>query len=396
MPTETNPTCYHISATSIASFKACPQRFRLAYREGLRIAADTESQRIGTNWHALHEIYGNTPGDHEAKMAAAIEHLNQRYAEVPTGFDRTKWELERAILVTSFIAYWWYWQNDPIEFLVSELPFNLPIRLPRSGMHLPLSEVQRVGKIDHVVKWHDAVCSLERKSTTRSIADDSDYWEKSKKDTQVSMYALAFRDMLASGQLVDKFGPFPLKEGEVMPRTGNTLYDVWHKPTIKPCELTQKETAELLDTKTYCGVQFSVVGDVNGVTVDAIPCEVIPGKKGFAIRETVGMYSARLLQDIYERPEFYFRRREIARTDADLAAFEKQLPAIYAAQKSYAAGNNWFENEQQCRATFPCAYIPICYGPGADAVCDGKTTPPGFKRIFVDLTIGGASIDSED
>jgi hypothetical protein len=49
--------------------------------------------------------------------------------------------------------------------------------------------------------------------------------------------------------------------------------------------------------------------------------------------------------------------------------------------------------KHQCRATFACKFIPICYGPGADAVCDGKTTPPGFKRIFVDLTVNGQEVD---
>jgi hypothetical protein len=30
---------------------------------------------------------------------------------------------------------------------------------------------------------------------------------------------------------------------------------------------------------------------------------------------------------------------------------------------------------------------------GADAVCDGRTTPDGFKRIFVDLTVNGQEIE---
>jgi hypothetical protein len=49
------------------------------------------------------------------------------------------------------------------------------------------------------------------------------------------------------------------------------------------------------------------------VNVDGDVCEVEiePGKKGFAIRETIAMYGARLLNDIYERPEFYYVRREI-------------------------------------------------------------------------------------
>jgi hypothetical protein len=69
------------------------------------------------------------------------------------------------------------------------------------------------------------------------------------------------------------------------------------------------------------------------------------------------------------------------------------LYAVYQSQKLMAKHGTWFENESQCRATFPCPYIPICYGPGAAAVCDGKTTPPNFKRIFVDLTVNGQEVE---
>lgn len=462
---------------------------------------------MGTNWHAMHEVYANcveTFGSAEAiRMEAVVNHLNERYAAMPTGFDPVKWELERTILLTSFMGYQWYWQNDPMEFLASEVPFNLPLHLPRVNMPLPMTEVQRVGKIDHVVKWQGAVCSLERKSTTRAIGPDSDYWERSKKDTQVSMYALAFRDMIYAAQrsgnttglsseirppssgdrfsqqgqilssesskgtkpqsslrrAADEAGespdiirdqtrlqqvpreeeavstvppPRPTTEGvsdrheqgttesehdlgrnsEVRDslcqlslvlarcgtteRLGSTVYDVWHKPTIKPCELTQKETAELIETGKYCGVEFAVAGDVSGVSVDGVWATVIPGKKGFAIRETIGMYSARLLGDIYERPEFYFQRREIVRTDAELAAFKIEIYSIYQAQRLFAKTGCWFSNEQQCRATFPCPYISICYGTGADSVCDGRTTPPGYKRIFVDLTVRGQPVEEEE
>lgn len=404
MPT-TNPQCYHLSASSIQSFKACPQRFRLAYREGLRADRDTDSQRAGTNWHAMHEEYANSiaawkanrPDDtaedrNIAALQAVIDLLNVRYEKVPSWIDSTDWALERQVLLTSFVAYLWYWQNDPVEFIASEVPFNLPLHEPRTGMPLSMKSAQRVGKIDHVIKWHDGIGALERKSTTRSIAPDSDYWQKSSKDTQVSMYALAFSDMSAAGLL-----PPGIQGGE---RFGNTLYDVWHKPTIKPTTLTQAATKVFLDTGVYMECSFTPVvtlsnieGTSHLVSVDGITCEVEMGKKGFAIKETVEMFGARLLQDIYERPDFYFARREIARTQAELREFRKELFAIYSAQSAFSKGNYWFSNESACRATFPCTFIPICYGPGASAVCDGSTTPVGFKRIFVDLTVNGKEVE---
>lgn len=405
MPTP-NPKCFHLSASSIAAFKACPTRFRLAYREGIRQDKDTDSQRQGTAWHQMHEAYAQganawTAQPHEAfesaaeaGMQAAIDGLNEQYSTCPTHKTLEEWELERTILMVSFVGYQWHYQNDAMEFLASELPFELPLRDPRTSLPLSTREVLVVGKIDHVVRWQGAVCNLERKSTSRDISDNSDYWERCRKDTQVSMYALAFRDLA-----LYKMGPgdsstdTPIRAqpGE---RFGNTLYDVWHKPTIKPAMLTQKETAEFVETGKYCGAEFKVeVTEDGGVFVDGAGTIKEQGKKGFAIKETAAMYGARLLADIYERPDFYFRRREIARTDQDLARFRKQLYVTYQSQKACAKNDTWIENESACRATFACPFIGICYGPGADSVCDGTTTPQGYKRIFVDLTVNGQEIE---
>lgn len=403
-----NPKCYHLSASAIAAFKACPTRFRLAYREGLRSDRDTESQRVGTNWHEMHETYaataaavgpeGQSPTQEDA-LASVVDHLNKRYGTTPAGKDPAEWALERQVLLTSFVGYQWYYTHDPVEVLASEVPFELPLTSPKTGLPLPADEVVRVGKIDHIVRWQGAVCALERKSTSRQIGADSDYWDKAKKDTQVSMYALAFRELHAAGGFAH-LPPLPLEEGEPMPRMGNTLYDVWHKPTIKPAALTQKETAAFLDTKRYCGQNFQVrhagiTADIHAYDINGEPAAVEEGKKGFAIRETVDMFAARLLADIMERPDFYFQRREIARTDPELEAFQRQLYAVYQSMKAASKHGAWIENESACRATFPCPYLAVCYGPGADAVCDGKTTPQGYKRIFVDLTVNGSVVDSD-
>jgi hypothetical protein len=418
-----NPTCFHLSASSIAAFKACPTRYRLGYREGLRLADDTDAQRVGTNWHKLHEVYQNAyrdrlaelpdgpdldPADdaHETALSAAVDHLNLFYADTPMPSTKAveEWEIERQVLTTSFIGYLWYWQSDPIESIESELAFDLPLHAPRTGLPLLTSDVLRVGKIDHVVSWHGMIGNMERKSTSRSIDADSDYWDKAKKDTQVSMYALAFNDMAQAGMLPESVTAHPDYDKA---RLGNTLYDVWHKPTIKPSKLTQADTAKILEQAwnsgeaTYYDTSFDVKLDdfdenqkPHTILIDGQQAEVEFGKSGKpAIRETPAMYAARLLADIQERPEFYFQRREIARTDQEIRRFRVELFNIYQAQRMYDTTGCWFENEQQCRATFPCQYIPVCYGPGADSVCDGETTPPGFKRIFTDVTVDGANLN---
>lgn len=403
-----NPRRFTLRASAIAAFKACPTRFRLACREGLVPAEDTDATRMGTTWHELHEVYAKALNDcaqdlpsHEgseeeakdAALNAVVQLLNTRYANPPLSKTPHDWAVERQILLTSFIGYLWYWQNDPVEVLASEVPFELPLTSPRTGLPLPTDEVVRAGTIDQIVRWQGAVCVLERKSTSRVITPDSDYWDKAKKDTQVSMYALTLRDMR-------NWNSMQFLVGDQEQRYGNTLYDVWHKPTIRPAPLTQKETAEFLygpTPCTYCGQEFRVhLSEIDGmkaIQVGGEYVEVEPGKKGFAIKETVEMFGARLLQDIQQRPDHYYARREIVRTDAELRQFERQLYSVYQSMKACDKYDAWIENEQQCRATFKCPYIPICYGDGADSVCDGETTPDRFKRIFVDLTVNGQMME---
>jgi len=397
---------FALSASSISSFKACPTRYRLAYREGIRPIEDTDSQRRGTNWHALHEVYENELGkarndealDYEQASAkalqAAIDFLNDRYADAPMPSYKTieEWQVEQMTLVASFMAYLNYWGSteDRVYPLKSEVQFQLPLYTPKVGLPLPMSQVVRQGKIDNIGIWQNKLVNVERKSTTRSIDSSSDYWNKAQKDTQVSMYDLSFHDIMKSE------GPqfFGLSSDCELECSGSTLYDVWHVPTIKPSKLTQAGTAELLKTQTYCGQTFDVKVVVHSgfevhteVFVDGKGAEVIPGKRGFAVRETPDMYAARLLQDIQERPEFYFQRREISRTDNDRKRFRNELFNIYQAQKMFDMNNCWYENEQQCRATFPCPYIPICYGEGADALCKSKDVPNGFKRRHEDTPV---------
>lgn len=428
--TDRNPQTYHLSATAINALKACPTRFRLAYREGLRLDQDTEAQRIGTHWHALHEEYNKaqrwahehagTVHDVAGKgydspnayaYAWAVEHLNAAYAEVPSWVEPEDWETERLVLLTAFHTYLWYYENDPIESLAEEIAFDLPLHEPRTGMPLPTKEVLRVGKIDTVIKWQNMVGNREMKSTSRSIGPDSDYWERSAKDTQVSMYALAMRDMLESGELPDNVTT--ALDGK---QFGNTLYDVWRKPKSKPKGVTQKDTAAFLETSTYYGQEFGVEVEwetaiekkelkkstkeiehrvPKSIKVDGqeVNFEISKTYKP-VIRETPRMFAARLMDDMVNNPSEYFVRKEIARTDADLRRFRVELYRIYQAMRSYERSDAWFENENQCRATFKCAYIPICYGEGADKVCENNLTPPDFKRIF-NITVEGEDINDQ-
>ena len=187
---------------------------------------------------------------------------------------------------------------------------------------------------------------MEYKSTSRAIDSGSTYWARLNLDTQINTYLQAIRELQLLGAL-DSRGI-----GATDPLISEVLYDVWHKPAIRPRKLTQADSKVFAESGEYCGQTFEVDLRLGGydkrVLVDGAEAEVEPGKKEgtFAIRETPDMFGARLLQSIYEEPE-------------------KHL---------------WWTNENQCEATYKCPYVPICYQ--KLDVYDGETTPPGFRRIF--------------
>jgi hypothetical protein len=167
------------------------------------------------------------------------------------------------------------------------------------------------------------------------------------------------------------------------------------------------ESAEFVRTGDYCGQKFKIEQLVattvsmgsNGVPGYG-PCEIAvdgfnvkfefgavpkPRKDGssgpvpYSIRETPGMFGARLLQDMTTRPEFYFAVREVSFTDAELKNFEYQIWALQKMMAEMERTGFWYENGNQCEATFKCSYCPICYN--NVACCDGVTVPPGYKRL---------------
>lgn len=385
-----------LRASGLRSFKACPRRFQLATIEGLEPAQESDSARIGTVWHAMHEVYyraleqAEQQGDAaptEFAQNAAIDFLGERYAAVPHFKTPEEWALERTILSTCFVGYLWYFSEEPIDVLQSEFHWVLPLHNPMSGRACARTQVYREGTIDHLVQWRDMVGTIERKSTSKSIAPDSAYWNPMRKDTQVSMYALAMKDMESNGVGgLRAFGLDPvvvqaLQDGKTW---GNTLYDVWHRPTLKPAMLTQAETAEFITSGMYNGVEFQVSREGPTLLVNGQSIEEVVGKSGKpAILETLEMFAARLLTDITERPDYYFQRREISRTTQDLKAFRVELYNLFMSIRSARRLDSWFENEQQCQATYPCPFIPICYGEGgAAAVIESGDAPAGFVRCL--------------
>jgi hypothetical protein len=295
------------------------------------------------------------------------------------------WAIERVTLAYSIAGYLWFYGDDTIETLATEVQYDLPLR-GFAGRALP--GVRRVGKIDQFVRYNGRPLICDYKSTGKPIDSDASIWDRLRLSTQAKSYIVAARELQVAGDL-EKYG---IKRDE--PLISGFLFDLWHKPGISPKMLTQADSKAFVESGDYCGQKFEIttkqLDQPDGsaqfpVIVDGVRVELEPGKKPgtFALRETPDMYGARLLADITERPGFYFARREIPFTDADLAKHDQEVLNIYQSMRMMDKGDFWWHNESQCENTFRCQYTPICYHDLP--VFDGTTTPPGFKRIFGDL-----------
>lgn len=368
-----------LSASSISTFKACPYRYFLRYVKGFVPIEEKTALRYGSAWHRVLEILSMQPGDvcpdcaktqpnkdcpicqgtdaiPTDPMTAASRALTAVYVE-KVGMDPERAELEQVQILYAATMYRHLYADQAIPVVEREIRFRLPLT-GHGGRALP--DVRVDGMIDKLVQPGESLSVMEHKSTSKGVEADSTFWSHLALDTQTHMYPWA------ASQITGR----PVR---------GVFYDAFHKPGISPKTLTQALSAEFVASGEYCGQKFDVATCGN-VTVNGVPAACEPGKKEgtFAIKETAQMYGARLMQDIAERPEFYFARREIARTDADIARFEKQLLNIYHTMRSMERDDAWYQNESQCEATFKCDFCNLCYN---NAVITDEI-PEGFKSLF--------------
>jgi hypothetical protein len=376
-----------MSATSIACFKKCPSLYHKRYILGLAPIEDSDALRVGTNYHRVQEIYDAEPGgvcecvhpvpefecltgtgppcvlcegtgvNPQDPMDAVVRHLNERYSVPPMSKTVEEWETEKITILYTLIGYrWWYEQQDA-DYTVESLEqsFDIPLLSPTTGKQL---RGRLRGKIDRVFACGANRFVHDYKSTSKAIDPDSSFWSHLTLDTQTRLYTYAAAQ-LGLGMC-------------------GVLYDAWHKPGIKPKKLSQGDSKKFVEGEVdqetgdriheYCGEEFILAMHWQGnnllkLLVNNKEAEIKPGAKEgtFQIGETPQMYGARLLEDITERPEFYFARKEVVHHSTSIEAFKHQLVSIYRTIRHMTNTNNWYENEHECEATYTCPFVEFCY-----------------------------------
>lgn len=325
-----------------SSFKTCRKRHWYEYELGIRRTIDGKALRMGSAYHEGLEALAN-----RNDLAAACDAVRRYYNDLPD----YELDIERQTVLTLLCGYAWRWQTSPLEYVAVEQEWQIPLVNPATGKASQTFNL--AGKIDGIVRLEDGRLAVkENKLLGDDISAESFLWRRMRIDQQVTIYVLAAREL---GQDVDC-----------------VLYDVTRKPTIKPTAIPILDEA---------GLKNVVDNDGNRVfNANGKPRQTASIDDGYRIvtRDmTADEWSDKLNDDIGERPDFYYARREVTRLNADIDELRVELWDIAKSLRDAQLNDRWFRNSNRytCEG---CAVFDLC-SIGFDPL--SSTLPDGFQRI---------------
>ncbi len=339
-----------LTHSRMASAKTCLRKHWYEYELGIRADRDGQPLRMGGAYHLGLEELGKGHDLH-----AAICAVRMNYANVPEWVrDIDDWRTEEETVVRMICGYVWRWQEQEGglfggEVVATELPFEIPIVNPETGRSTPTFKL--AGKIDKIIRLPDTRLAVgEHKSTGQSsIEPDNDYWKRLRMDHQITIYLHAARTLGYDVKTV--------------------LYDVAKKPGIK------RGVIPLLDIN---GLKIVLNADDNRVlTKQGKPRQTGDKDKGYVLQtrpETPAEFGERFNADIAARPDWYFQRQEIARTEGEIEEFRHELWQTQQLLRDCQRNGRWFRNTGACLSPFRCPYFPC-------NMLDIDTVPEGFVQL---------------
>ena len=197
-------------------------------------------------------------------------------------------------------------------------------------VELDVKPYQFVGKIDTLITDDSGqLVMLEHKTTAESLDDlTKPYFRKLAYDLQISAYHMA---------------QFLMEE-----ELSHTIYDVVHKPRIRPRKL-KKADVEEIESGSYCEFPLKV------------ELEVEVGDQ-----EPPVLYKIRLLNEILRNPDkYYLRYDSITRTSEECVATWKFLNEIAEDIVHCKTNDRWHQNTSACsKYNTPCEYMDLCCNVG--------------------------------
>lgn len=298
-----------LTSTRLATQRRCPKKHHLRYELGLSRIRTAQPLRLGAAFHRGLELRGIG-----ACADEAISQAVAGYEDVPDWADSYDWQVECETVKNLLAGYFWRYENDDIQIVEVERTFEMPLINPHTGRASRTFAL--AGKIDAIVRLPDSrLAVLEYKTAGEDIGPNSDYWLRLRYDPQISLYVLGARAL----------GYFDV---------ATVLYDATRKPTISPLRATPPDKRKYKkDGELYANQRET--------------------------DETPEDFGARLLNDIADRPDFYFQRREVPLLDDELAEFQAEL--WHQAKQLLEARRHgrWFRNVSKFTCG-TCEFADLC------------------------------------
>lgn len=319
-----------LTSTQLSTLRTCPRKHYYRYELCLSPSHAAKPLRFGSAFHVGMERLGK--GDH---VDVAIGHAIAGYELCPEGFDLYEWNVERETLIQLIAAHAWRYGADTWTILETERRFEFPLINPKTGKS---SRTYRIaGKIDGIVRLADGrLAVLEYKTVGESIEPDAPYWLRLRGDQQITVYMLAAMQLGYDVSCV--------------------VYDATRKPSIDVTNVP------ILDDDGN-----KIVLDANGervLTKQGKPRMTGDSSLGYVLQtrpETPEEFGRRLLDDIGERPDFYFARREVPRTVDELAECQLELWQHAQQLTEMRKAGRWYRNVNRWTCN-TCEFSGMCLG----------------------------------
>lgn len=308
-PQAARPELPLLTATRLRAFRSCARYHHLRYGERWQPAVEAEALRFGTLIHKGLEAWWTACGDgRDDPLDAALAATNTGAAD----------DFERVRAHELLRGYDARWRADAAlhEVLGVEAEYRAPLLNPATMA--PSRTYQLGGKIDAIVRRRDdgRVVVVEHKTTSDPIEGDAaDYWQGLAIDGQISGYVVGAESL---GHRVDE-----------------VLYDVIRKVELRPKRATPVESRRY----TKQGV------------LDARQRET---------DETVEEYAARVAEDVSANPGKYFQRRDVPRTNSQIAEFLQDAWQLGRAMRAMQLDGHAPRNPDACHRYGACPMWLAC------------------------------------
>ncbi|GAA4441495.1 hypothetical protein [Bremerella cremea] len=333
-----------LTTNRMQSFKMCRRKHYFEYELGLRQQVDARSLRITTAGRAaLHAL------QHERSLVAALDALRPFYEPCPPATDRREWDYERETVACLIAGYRWRW-GEPLTMIARPKRFQLPVINPKTGAASTIWDT--AGQWDGIAKMPNGqTVVVKHRFTAEDLSSEGSFWTRQQLDHRVTHLLDAGRQL---GHTLD-----------------GVLLDVIRKPLIRP------GTLPMLDEAGH-----KVVIDRSGHRVfnpNGQPRQTAHAAKGFTLQTrpmTPLEWGEKLLEDIGQRPEFYYARQVISRRDEEIAEMQSEAWEVQQTIRDAQNKQRWFKTVSRDTCSL-CSFLTLC----TSQFDPQQGTPRGFVRL---------------